>query len=107
MPSASSTLSTAVSKLEDGRTRYMNYGFWNEGSSTKNPPANLVKAVIEQLDVHTLNKHAKNGQVNLEIGCGLGQSAVDAVNSIGRFCRGSRTRYLHDIFQARTSTLQA
>ena len=75
-----------VNKLEDGRTGYMNYGFWNEGPSTKNPHANLVKAVIEQLDIRVLNKHAKNGQVNLlEIGCGLGQSAIDAVHSSGRF----------------------
>lgn len=74
-----------VNKFEDGRTGYMNYGFWNEGPSTKNPHANLVKAVIEQLDIRVLNKHAKDGQVNLlEIGCGLGQSAIDAVHSFGR-----------------------
>jgi cyclopropane fatty-acyl-phospholipid synthase-like methyltransferase len=73
-----------ASKLEDGRTGYMNYGFWNEGPSTTNPHANLVKAVLEQLDVQVLNMHAKNGQVNLlEIGCGLGQSAIDAVHSLG------------------------
>ena len=75
-----------VNKHEDGRTGYMNYGFWNEGPSTKNPHANLVKAVIEQLDVRVLNKHAENGQVNLlEIGCGLGQPAIDAVHSLGTF----------------------
>jgi SAM-dependent methyltransferase len=75
-----------VNKLEDGRTGYMNYGFWNEGPSTKNPHANLAKTVIEQLDIKVLNKHARNGQVNLlEVGCGLGQSAIDAVHSLGRF----------------------
>ena len=74
-----------VNKLEDGRTGYMNYGFWNEGPSTKNPHASLVKAVIEQLDIRGLNKRAKDGQVNLlDIGCGLGQPAIDAVNSLGR-----------------------
>jgi len=73
-----------ANKLEDGRTGYMNYGFWNEGSSTENPHANLVKAVIEQLDTRVLNKHTRNGRVNLlEIGCGLGQSAIDAVYSLG------------------------
>jgi len=73
-----------VNKFEDGRIGYMNYGFWNEGPSTKNPHANLVKAVIEQLDIRVLNKNAKGGQVNLlEIGCGLGQSAIDAVHSLG------------------------
>jgi hypothetical protein len=72
-------------KLEDGRTGYMNYGFWDEGPSTKNPSANLVKAVLEQLDIRVLNKNARNGQAGLlEIGCGLGQSAIDAVNSLGR-----------------------
>jgi len=75
-----------VGKFEDGRTGYLNYGFWDEGPSTKTPSANLVKAVIEQLDIQVLNKHARNGQVNLlEIGCGLGQSAIDAVNSLGTF----------------------
>lgn len=73
-------------KFEDGRTGYMNYGLWDEGQSTKNPSANLVKAVLEQLDTRVLNKNAKDGQVGLlEIGCGLGQSAVDAVNFLGRF----------------------
>jgi len=84
-----------VNKFEDGRTGYMNYGFWNEGPSTKNPHANLVKAVIEQLDIRVLNKHAKDGQVNLlEIGCGLGQPAIDAVHSLGRCL--TRTR-LHSL----------
>lgn len=74
-----------ISKFEDGRTGYMNYGFWNEGPSTKNPHASLVKAVTKQLDVQVLNSHSRDGQVNLlEIGCGLGQSAVDAVHSLGR-----------------------
>ena len=73
-----------VNKHEDGRTGYMNYGFWNEGPSTKNPHANLVKAVVGQLDVRVLNEHARNGQVNLlEVGCGLGQPAIDAVHSLG------------------------
>jgi len=75
-----------VGKFEDGRTGYVNYGFWNEGPSTKTPSANLAKAVIEQLDIQVLNKHARNGRVNLlEIGCGLGQPAIDAVNSLGTF----------------------
>jgi len=71
-------------KYEDGRTGYINYGFWDDGPSTTNPHASLVKAVIDQLDIQVLNKHAKNGQVNLlEIGCGLGQSAIDAVAYLG------------------------
>ena len=73
-----------ANKHEDGRTGYMNYGFWNDGPSTKNPHASLVKAVIEQLDIQVLNKHVRNGHVNLlEIGCGLGQPAIDAVHSLG------------------------
>lgn len=73
-----------ANKLEDGRTGYMNYGFWNEGPSTDNPHANLVEAVIEQLDIQVLNEHARSGEVNLlEIGCGLGQPAVDAFRSLG------------------------
>ena len=43
-----------ASKHEDGRTGYMNYGFWNEDPSTKNPHVSLVKAVIEQLDIQVL-----------------------------------------------------
>jgi len=73
-----------ANKLEDGRTGYMNYGFWDEGPSTENPHASLVKAVIEQLDIRVLNKHTRNGRVNLlGIGCGLGQPAIDAVHSLG------------------------
>ena len=75
-----------ATKLEDRRTGYINYGFWNKGPSTENPHANLAEAVIEQLDIKVLNEHARNGQVNLlEIGCGLGQPAIDAVNSLGMF----------------------
>ena len=75
-----------ANKHEDGRTGYINYGFWNKGSSTKNPHASLAEAVIEQLDIQVLNEHARNGQVNLlEIGCGLGQPAIDAVRSLGMF----------------------
>lgn len=54
-----------VNKFDDGRTGYLNCGYWNNGSSTVNPHANLVKTVIEQLDVQVLNEHAMNGQVNL------------------------------------------
>ncbi|KAF9650101.1 S-adenosyl-L-methionine-dependent methyltransferase [Thelephora ganbajun] len=73
-----------VQKFEDGRTGYMNYGFWNNGPSTKNPHASLAEAVIGQLDIRILNKHTRSGQVNLlEIGCGLGQPAIDAVHSLG------------------------
>ena len=75
-----------ANKFEDGRTGYINYGFWNEGPSTRNPHANLAKAVTEQLDIRVMNDHARDGQVNLlEIGCGLGQPAIDAVHSLGRF----------------------
>lgn len=89
-----------VNKLDDGRTGYMNYGFWDEGRSTKNPHASLVKAVIDQLDTQVLNENAKNGQVHLlEIGCGLGQPAVDAVCSLGRFLllKAPSRRYSYDV----------
>lgn len=84
-----------VYKYEDGRTGYMNYGFWNKGPSTENPHASLVEAVIDQLDVRVLNENARDGQVFLlEIGSGLGQSAIDAVCSLGRFSQNVLPRSL-------------
>lgn len=75
-----------MSKFRDGGTGHINYDFRDEGPFTNYPHANLVKAVIEQLSIRVLNKHSRNGWVDfLGIEHRLGQLAVDAVHSLGRF----------------------
>jgi len=69
---------TKVVKYADGRTGYMNYGLWTAGNATVNPSGELVKAVLTNLDPSTIPQLDSEGAAVLEIGCGLGQPAVDA-----------------------------
>jgi hypothetical protein len=74
-----------VVKSDDGLTGYMNYGLWANGPATVNPSGELVKAVLTNMDRNAITKGCNGGKpAILEVGCGLGQPAIDACNYFGQ-----------------------
>jgi SAM-dependent methyltransferase len=71
-----------IMKFGDGLTGYINYGLWIAGDATVNPAGELVKAVLKTMDPSAVK--SKGGRMDiLEIGCGLGQPAIDAAHYFG------------------------